>query len=136
MSQFCPRFTPGGQVLYLGDADAKLAIFEEAALEGLGVHANHHGKFPDLVVYLQQENWLVLAEAASSHGPVDSKRHQELKSLFDNSTAGLVFVSCFPDRAGMRPFFPGLSWETEAWVASDPDHMIHLNGDRFLGPHY
>ena len=27
-----------------------------------------------------------------------------------------------------------LAWETEVWIAEMPDHMIHLNGDKFLGP--
>lgn len=27
-----------------------------------------------------------------------------------------------------------LAWETEVWIADMPDHMIHLNGDRFLEP--
>ncbi|WP_337165992.1 BsuBI/PstI family type II restriction endonuclease [Vibrio fluvialis] len=26
-------------------------------------------------------------------------------------------------------------WETEVWIADNPDHMIHFNGDRFLGPY-
>ena len=51
------------------------------------------------------------------------------------SSAGLVYVSCFPDRDVMRKFLADLAWEAEAWCASDPAHMIHLNGDKFLGPH-
>lgn len=27
-----------------------------------------------------------------------------------------------------------LAWETEVWIADMPDYMIHLNGDKFLGP--
>lgn len=27
-----------------------------------------------------------------------------------------------------------LAWETEIWLAEEPEHMIHLNGDKFLGP--
>ncbi|MGP3536011.1 BsuBI/PstI family type II restriction endonuclease [Microbacterium sp. RD1] len=27
-----------------------------------------------------------------------------------------------------------VAWETEAWCASSPTHMIHLNGDRLLNP--
>lgn len=74
-------------------------------------------------------------EAASTHGPVDAKRQSELATLFGHSTAGLVYVSCFPNRATMRKFLSELAWESEAWCADAPSHMIHLNGDRFLGPH-
>jgi len=135
IDDFCAYFIPGGEVLYIGDADSKLMHFDEAKLAQLGVVVNTHGKLPDLVVYQPEKNWLFLMEAASSHGRVDAKRYGELSTLFAGSTAGLVYVSCFPDRAVMRKFLADLAWETEAWCASDPTHMIHLNGDKFLGPH-
>ena len=74
VEDFCPRFTPDGQVLYIGDAGDKWALFERNALASLNVKVKEHGKMPDLVIYLPDRNWLVLLEAASSHGPVDSKR--------------------------------------------------------------
>lgn len=135
IEDFCGFFIPGGEVLYIGDADDKLMHFDDEKLALLGVEVDTHGKLPDLVVFQREKNWLFLMEAASSHGPVDAKRFGELSTLFAGSTAGLVFVSCFPDRAIMRRFLADLAWETEAWCASDPTHMIHLNGDRFLGPH-
>lgn len=135
VEDFCPRFTPGGEVLYIGDASDKWALFEEERLAGLGVAVDQHGKMPDLVVYMADRNWLVLLEAASSHGPVDSKRRSELADLFTGSTAGLVYVSCFPDRAEFRKYVAAIAWETEVWCADHPTHMIHYNGERFLGPY-
>jgi type II restriction enzyme len=135
IEQFCPRFTPGAELLYIGDADLKWARFERKRLAELGVVVNAHGKMPDLVVYLPDRNWLVLLEAASSHGPVDSKRHRELSSLFAGSTAGLVYVSCFPDRAEFRKYVDKIAWESEVWCADHPTHMIHYDGERFLGPY-
>ncbi|MFE9887490.1 BsuBI/PstI family type II restriction endonuclease [Streptomyces scopuliridis] len=135
IDDFCGYFVPGGEVLYIGDADEKLMHFDEDKLASLGVTVDTHGKLPDLVVYQEEKNWLFLMEAASTHGPVDAKRHGELQALFAGSTAGLVYVSCFPDRPTMRKFLADLAWETEAWCASDPTHMIHLNGKRFLGPY-
>ena len=135
VEDFCGYYAPGGQILYVGDADAKWAVFEERALAVLAVTVESHGKMPDLVVYLQDRNWLLLLEAASSHGPVDAKRHGELSHLFADSTAGLVFVSCFPSRAQMRKYLADIAWETEVWCADNPTHLIHFNGDRFLGPY-
>lgn len=135
LDDFCSYFVPGGEVLYIGDADSKLLHFDEQALADLGVKVDTHGKMPDLVVFQESTGWLFLMEAASTHGPVDSKRFGELTELFAGSSAGLIFVSCFPDKPTMRKFLVDLAWETEAWCASDPTHMIHLNGDRFLGPH-
>ncbi|AQP49513.1 BsuBI/PstI family type II restriction endonuclease [Tessaracoccus flavescens] len=135
VEDFCPRFTPGGQVLYIGDAGDKWALFERETLSSLNIEVDEHGKMPDLVIYLPDRNWLVLLEAASSHGPVDSKRQAELTNLFAQSTAGLVYVSCFPDRAEFRKYVDKIAWESEVWCADHPTHMIHYNGERFLGPY-
>lgn len=135
IENFCAYFTPGGQVLYVGDADTKWTVFERRAFEGLGVVIDEHGKMPDLVVLLPDKNWLVLVEAASSHGPVDSKRRGELGTLFSGSKAGLVYVSCFPSREEMRKYVVDIAWETEVWCADNPTHLIHFNGERFLGPY-
>lgn len=135
IAEFCPLFTPGGRVLYVGDADEKFAVFDEAALGELGVQIEKHGKMPDLVVYHEERGWLVLIEAVTSHGPVDPKRHEELRALFADSRAGLVFVTAFLDRRMLAKYVGEISWETEVWVAQSPTHLIHFNGERFLGPH-
>ena len=135
IDDFCAYFIPGGEALYIGDADAKLKHFDAEKLASLGVTVNTHGQLPDLVVYQESKNWLFLMEAASTHGPVDAKRYGELQNLFSGSTAGLVYVSCFPDRKTMRRFLADIAWESEAWCAEDATHMIHFDGQRFLGPY-
>lgn len=135
VKDFCPMFTPGGRVLYVGDADEKFSVYDRQALEALGVVIEEHGKMPDLVVHYADRDWLVLIEAVTSHGPVDAKRHEELQSLFEGSTAGLVFVTSFLDRRTLAKYVGDISWETEVWVADSPTHLIHFNGDRFLGPY-
>jgi adenine-specific DNA-methyltransferase len=135
LEQFCPRWTPGGHVRYVGDAGSKEPIYDIGGLARDGVVLDKHGKLPDLVIYLPKRDWLVLIEAASSHGPVDGKRHAELKTLFANSRAGLVYISCFTSRAQMRRYLSVIAWETEAWCADHPTHLIHFNGERFLGPY-
>lgn len=136
IEEFCPRFTPGGRVLYVGDSAKKAdGVFHVEELANLGVVLPERGRKPDLVVHMPDRNWLVLMEAASSHGPVDVKRHRDLRTLFAASTAGLVFVSCFPSRDEMRKYLSEIAWETEVWCADHPDHMIHFNGERFLGPY-
>jgi adenine-specific DNA-methyltransferase len=135
IEEFCPYFTPGGLILYIGDSDSKWSHAEMEVLKQLGVVIEEHGKMPDLVIHMADKNWLVLLEAASSHGPVDAKRHGELQTLFAGSKAGLVFVSCFPTRAEMRKYLKDIAWESEAWCADAPTHMIHFDGERFLGPY-
>jgi adenine-specific DNA-methyltransferase len=133
--EFCPRFTPGGKLLYVGDTDTKWAYYAKELLGDIGIRIETHGKMPDIVVYYPEKNWLVLIEAVTSHGPVDLKRRNELMSLFAQSKAGLVLVTAFMDRRTMAKYLKDISWETEVWVAESPDHMIHFNGERFLGPY-
>lgn len=135
VDQFAPRYTPGGRLLYIGDADEKFAHFDTAALGALGVTIEAHGKMPDVIIHHTDKNWLVLVEAVTSHGPVSPKRFQELKQLFAGSRAGLVFVTAFLTRRAMVEYLHEISWETEVWVAESPDHLIHFNGERFLGPY-
>ncbi|MEA5513564.1 BsuBI/PstI family type II restriction endonuclease [Nodularia sp. UHCC 0506] len=135
LESFCPRFTPGGLVLYVGDAGDKFIINETQKFREMGIELDPHGKMPDIVVHYEKQNWLVLIEAVTSHGPVNLKRHNELKQLFQFSLKGLVFVTAFPSRKEMTRYLAEISWETEVWVADQPDHMIHFNGERFLGPY-
>jgi hypothetical protein len=132
---FGPTFVPGGHVLYLGDTDEKFIIDHNDVLIGLGVNIEEHGKMPDVVLYDAGRNWLVLIEAVTSHGPINPLRKEQLEALFGGSTAGLVFVTTFEDRQTWRKYAGEIAWETEVWIAEDPSHLIHYNGDKFLGPH-
>ncbi|MDE2103338.1 MAG: restriction endonuclease, partial [Patescibacteria group bacterium] len=94
-----------------------------------------HGKMPDVIVHHTAKNWLLLIEAVTSHGPVDAKRHEELRKLFAGSKAPLVYVTTFLTRRDMAKYLTEIAWETEVWVAEAPSHLIHFNGIRFLGPY-
>lgn len=133
--QFGPRFVPGGKLVCAGDTGDKWGYFDQDLLSSLGVRVDSHGKMPDVVIYYPEKDWLILAEAVTSHGPVDAKRHQELAELFKESRPGLVFVSAFPDRKTFSKYLEAISWETEVWIANHPSHLIHFNGARFLGPY-
>jgi BsuBI/PstI restriction endonuclease len=135
IEEFCTRFLAGGTVLYIGDAEDKFLHLDAEYLKRLGIVIPAPAKMPDVVVHDTRRNWLVLIEAVTSAGPVDGKRRKELKELFAGCRAGLVFVTAFPTREIMRSFLTQISWETEVWVDEDPEHLIHFNGERFLGPY-
>ena len=135
VEEFCPRFTPGGVVVYVGDTGDKQRHIEARYLERLGAEMDEHGKMPDVVVHLVEKNWLILIEAVTSHGPIGLKRHNELKDLFREARAGLVFVTAFLTRRAMTRYLSEIAWETEVWIAEAPSHIIHFNGERFLGPY-
>lgn len=135
IEQFAPRFAPGGTVVYIGDTGNKGVIFNEAHLAKLNITLHERGKMPDVVIHDTTNNWLLLIESVTSVGPIDGKRYEELSKLLSSSNTDLVFVTAFPDRARMGKFLSVLAWETEVWIADNPDHLIHFNGDRYLGPH-
>ncbi len=135
VEEFAPRFVPGGTLIYAGDTGEKWGYFDAPLLKGLGVSVDPHGKMPDVILHYPREDWLLLIEAVTSHGPVDGKRHAELKRLFADSSSGLVYVTAFPNRAVMARHLGNIAWETEVWVADAPSHLIHFNGSRFLGPY-
>jgi hypothetical protein len=132
--EFAPRYTPGGQILYIGDTEEKFAFFDTQAFEALGIIIEAHGKMPDVIIHYRKRNWLVLIEAVTSHGPIDAKRRSEMQALFQSSEAGLVYITAFLTRKALAPYLSRLSWETDVWLAEAPSHLIHFNGDKFLGP--
>ena len=135
IESFAARFVPGAVLIYAGDTGKKWGYFEKSLLAKLGVEVETHGKMPDVVLHYPDRNWLLLVESVTSHGPVDGKRHAELAKLFAKSKAGLVYVTAFPNRSIMSRYLGEIAWETEVWVADAPSHLIHFNGDRFLGPY-
>lgn len=135
IEEFAPRFVPGGTLIYAGDTGEKWGYFDKESLGDLGVEVDGHGKMPDVVLYYPKKGWLLLVEAVTSHGPVNAKRHEELARLFSAAKPGLVYVTAFPSRAMMTRYLAEIAWETEVWVAEAPTHLIHFNGERFLGPY-
>ena len=135
INDFCALFTPGGELLYIGDTGDKWRHFDSESLKSLNIIVEAHGKMPDLIVNFIEKNWLILIEATTSHGPINPKRRNELKAIFANSAAGLVFVTAFECRSDMAKYINEIAWETEVWVAEAPTHIIHFNGERFLGPY-
>lgn len=135
IEEFAPRFAPGSTLIYAGDTGDKASYFDKDELDKLGVAIDKHGKMPDVVLLYSKKKWLLLVEAVTSHGPVDPKRHNELANLFKASKAGLVYVTAFPTKTVMAKYLSEISWETEVWIADNPSHLIHFNGERFLGPY-
>lgn len=135
VQDFAPRFVGGSEVVYLGDTGAKSDFLDENLLSTLGVEVDRKGKLPDVVLYLKDKNWLILIESVTSHGPVDEKRYSELTELFSECSAEVIFVSAFPNQKILNRFIAQIAWETEVWLADHPSHMIHFNGNKFLGPY-
>lgn len=135
IEQLAPRFLPNSTLIYVGDTGEKWGYYDQELAGNLLFNVQEHGKMPDVILYVEDKRWLVLIEAVTSHGPVDSKRYIELEELFSNVSVDKVYISAFPDKKTFTHYVQDIAWETEAWIADNPTHMIHFNGDKFLGPH-
>ena len=135
VEKFLPRFGYGAELLYLGDTANKFLWLQQEKLDALNFFKLDHGELPDIIAYSRRENWLFLVEAVYSSGPISPVRLLQLQHLCRECTAEIVFVTAFLDRTTFRKFLADIAWETEVWIAAEPDHLIHFNGGKFLGPH-
>ena len=135
VEEFARRFVHRPRVLYQGNGTDKEIEADDAAMRDLGIRLPERNKTPDLLIHDTERDWLFIIEAVTSHGPIDEKRKSELKEWFADARPGLIFVTAFPDRETYAHFLEAIAWETEVWIADAPDHMIHFNGKRFLGPY-
>lgn len=134
IEEFAPRFASNSECLYVGDTTDKDLVKDETKLQKLGFEITVHDKMPDVVLYREDKHWLYFIEAVTSVGPMDGKRLVELKAMTRNVSAGIIYVTAFLDFKTFKSFSDKLAWDTEVWIADMPDHMIHLNGDKFIGP--
>ena len=134
IEEFAPRFAPNSECLYVGDTIEKDLVKNVDKLEKLGFEITLHDKMPDVVLYREDKDWIYFVESVTSVGPMDPKRILEIKEMTKDVKAGKVYVTAFLDFKTYKKFSEELAWETEVWIAEMPEHMIHLNGDRFMGP--
>lgn len=134
IEEFAPRFAPNAECLYVGDTIEKDLVKNADKLTELGFEITLHDKMPDVVLYREDKDWIYFVESVTSVGPMNPKRILEISDMTKNVTAGKIFVTAFLDFKTYKRFSEDLAWETEVWIAEMPEHMIHLNGDRFLAP--
>ena len=134
---FVSHFAPDVNLLYLEDGAKQTLVFEKEIFASIGVPLADFAGLPDTILFDERRNWLFLIQAitVSFPRPISSIRHLALEELFGNCTAGRVYVSAFLDFTTYKKFIGDISWETDVWIAEAPSHMIHHNGEKFLGPH-
>lgn len=131
---FAPRFAPNSECLYVGDTTNKDLVKNVDKLSQLGFEITLHDKMPDVVLYRADKDWLYFIEAVDSVGPMSPERIIDINRMTSKVKSGKIFVTAFLDFKKYKRFSEQLAWETEVWIAEMPDHMIHLNGDKFIGP--
>ena len=134
LEEFAPRFAPNSECLYVGDTIEKDLVKNVEKLTTLGFEITLHDKMPDVVLYREDKHWIYFIESVTSVGPMEPKRVLEIEEMTKDVTAGKIYVTSFLDFKTYKKFSEMLAWETEVWIAEMPEHMIHLDGDKFLEP--
>jgi type II restriction enzyme len=132
---FIPRFAPVSKVLYIGDASDKYLYVDAQEMARQGLSQIAHDMLPDIVLLDEKNQWLLLIEAVHSSNPISKLRHLALEEFTAGCPLPKVYVSVFASRREYRRWVLDISWETEVWLVDSPSHLIHFNGDRYLGPH-
>jgi type II restriction enzyme len=135
MEEFLPRFGHEAEVLYVGDTSDKYLFLQTERLRQLSFFEIAQDKLPDVLAYSPRKNWLFLVEAVHASNPITELRRRTLERLTADCIFGTVYVTAFLNRKAFARFAKDIAWETEVWIAESPDHLIHFNGDKFLGPH-
>lgn len=137
VEELLPRHAPGAELLYLGDASNKMLFVREERLEALKLPQPSRETLPDVVAFDASRSCLFYIEAVSSFGPISDIRREDLRSRAGSKGANhqIIFITAFPDRKTFGRFSQDIGWETEVWIANNPDHMIHFNGDKYLSPY-
>jgi type II restriction enzyme len=133
IEEFLPRFGADCEVFYIGDTSNKILHIEEAELEKLKFFELSHEELPDIIAFSRKNNWLYLIEAVHSSGPMSEIRVLELKKMLKDCKSELIFITGFQTRADFKKWMLDVAWETEVWIANNPDHLVHFNGHKFLG---
>lgn len=136
IESFVPIFAPNSTVIYVGDTSNKYLVLDKKKLKqiGLDLSKSSHTKLPDVVLFDEEKNWTFFIEAVTSHGPIGNKRMHTLEKMASKLATGIIYITAFLDRSSFRKFSSDIAWESEVWIASNPEHMIHFNGDKFMGP--
>ena len=129
-----PRFAPNSECLYVGDTVKKDLVKNEDKLSELGFEITLHDKVPDVVLYCEDKDWIYFIEAVTSVGPIEPKRIKEIEKMTVKVKSGKIYITAFLDFKTFKKFSEVLAWETEVWISDMPEHMIHLDGDKFMGP--
>ncbi len=134
---FLPLFGFGAEVLYIGDTADKFLYVNREVLEKLNFFPLEHEELPDVIAYSNEKKLLFLIEAFHSTGEWNEVRVRKIKRKLEEShcTAQIVFFTAFENRANFKQKAKDIAWETEVWLADNPEHLIHFNGYKFLEIH-
>jgi hypothetical protein len=124
-----PAILTKPSVVYLGDTATRAGHQDRKLMRRLNLPIDVTESLPDVVIYSQMENRLLIVEAVASSGPIDMVRLAQLRALCqgpDRLGVRLEFLTAFPSRKELRRFVEEIAWGTGVWIADEPWNLIHF----------
>lgn len=123
------------ELLYIGDATDRDLWQKDERMKELGINVlSQSGNLPDIILYEQSAKRIIFIEAYHSTGPFTLDRVNAIKALCDcEDGTEAAFITAFDSTAKMLKNYKDVAWDTEMWAADEPTHLVHKNGDKFIG---
>lgn len=108
---------------------------ENDRLNELGIYVlSKSGNLPDIILYDVSQKRIIFIEAYHSTGPFTLDRVNAIKDLCRCETGTqAAFITAFDTTAKMLKHYREVAWDTDIWAADEPTHLVHKNGDKFIG---
>ncbi|MBI3462438.1 MAG: hypothetical protein HY000_05170 [Planctomycetes bacterium] len=131
LKDFRSRFAPHSEILWVRERDGERIDISRAHLLRYGIESLRHADLPDVGMLNLDRHWLFLVDARNFRSP---ERCEVLKELFSSSPFALVIITAFRSRLDIQDSISEPVWGTAAWFSSEPDHLIHFDSSRLIGP--
>lgn len=139
LDMWVPVFASGARLLYIGDTKKKELIIDRDLLSQLHVEVLENAKLPDIILYdeTEEHKWLLFVEAYTSTGEITIERKSKILEYCQNvpDDVEIIFITAFQSMKKCREKLFTIAWDTEIWIADEPTHMIHKNGNKFMNGH-
>jgi hypothetical protein len=128
---FCVRFLENPGVIFLSESGNKVVQRDEALARAIGLEIPADRYLPDilLVDLGPRTPLLVFVEVVASDGPINAHRKNaflEIARAAGFADESVAFVTAYLDRGrpAFRKTIAELAWNSFAWFASEPEHII------------
>lgn len=123
------------ELLYVGDAADRDLYQQDERLHELGIRVLSDSRnLPDIIAYDAENKRVIFIEAYHSTGPFTLNRVNDIKALCDcEPGTEAAFITAFETTSDMLRNYKKIAWDTEIWSADEPTHLLHKNGDKFIG---
>lgn len=124
-----PAILAQSVVVYLGDTAPRAGYQDRTLMRRLNLPIDITESLPDVVIFSPERNRLLIVEAVTSTGPIDTLRLEQLRTFCQGpSRLGIEidFMTAFPTRKDLRRFLEEIAWGTGVWIADEPWNVIHF----------